>query len=111
MISYEDFKKFMDTYKSICEKEDKLDNALHEISPDFGGFHQPDVHDMIIEMLKMLMKDGEDGWDGWIDYYIYELNWGEDWKKGMVVDRDGNDIPLKTYKNLYDVIYEEYYDK
>lgn len=105
MITYEEFEKLMETFKNICSKEEALDDALHNMSPDFGGFYQEDVHDIILKMLEILVNDN----DQWISYYIYELNWGNDWKKGTVTDKNGNDIPLKTYGDLYALLEEEFY--
>lgn len=62
------------------------------------------MHELFPKMLAELTYDSSD----WISYYIYELNWGESWKEGMVTDKNGKDIPLKTTKDLYNLLLEEF---
>ena len=38
MLEFEDFEKYMLAIKEQIKKEHKLDEALREMSPDFGGF-------------------------------------------------------------------------
>lgn len=42
-----------------------------------------------------------------ISYYMWELNFGKDWKKGMVLDKDNNDIPLKDSNDLWNTLIEK----
>lgn len=100
MLEFKDFKKYMLAIKDQMNKEDKLDEALHEMSPDFGGFGSESIT-LIIELLKRLMLDEED----WIGYYIWESNWGEIFS--CVWDKDGNEIPLATLEDLYNIIVEK----
>jgi len=39
-----------------------------------------------------------------LGYFVYELEFGEKWKEGVVTDVDGNDIPLKNSSDLYDLL-------
>ena len=48
-----------------------------------------------------------------IYYYVYDLNFGENYKEGVCVDSKGNPIPLKTYEDLWNAIQrskEDIYD-
>lgn len=99
MLEYEDFEKYMLEIKNQQEKEHALDNALHNMSPDFGGFSSETL-DLIVELLKRLMLDEED----WIGYYIWESEWGT--KHPYVWDEDDKEIPLQTLKDLYNIIVE-----
>lgn len=100
MLEYEDFEKYMLEIKSQQEKEHALDNALYNISPDFGGFSSGTL-DLIVELLKRLMLDEED----WIGYYIWESEWGT--KFPYVWDENNKEIPLQTLKDLYNIIIED----
>lgn len=40
----------------------------------------------------------------WIDYYVYELNFGESYQPGMVERADGTEIPLETVEDLYNLL-------
>ena len=100
MLEFEDFKKYMLEIKDQMDKERKLDEALHEMSPDFGGFSTESIN-LEVELLKRLMLDDED----WIGYYIWEADWGETFD--CVWDRNDNEIPLKTLEDLYNIIVEK----
>jgi len=60
----------------------------------------------IVELLETMFDDTE----GWISYFIYELNWGEDWEPGYVTGTDGNDIELSTIEQLYDFLVDDFSD-
>ena len=100
MLEFEDFEKYMLEIKDQINKERKLDEALHEMSPDFGGFSTESIN-LEVELLKRLMLDDED----WIGYYIWEADWGETFDR--VWDKDNNEIPLKTLEDLYNIIVEK----
>ena len=76
MIEYKKFEKYMNEFKRLLEVEEKIDNSLKELSPEFGGFSLEIAIDLIHELLKDLMMDRYDN----ICYYIYELEWGTKWK-------------------------------
>lgn len=99
MLEFEDFKKYMDTIKEQMDKERAVDKALHEMSPDFGGFSTDSIS-LEVELLKRLMLDEED----WIGYYIWEAEWGEQFP--YIYDTLGNAIPLNL-ETLYKTITEE----
>lgn len=104
MISYDRFEDYMLRLKQIMEADDKIDSALKSISPEFGGFQNEIAIDLVLDMLRELTHDKY----GNISYYIWEINWGEDWEYGMVTDEFGYDIPMKTLKDLYKLLEEEY---
>lgn len=104
MISYDKFEDYMLRLKKMIDTDNLVDSALKKISPEFGGFQNEIAIDLVIEMLKELTHDKF----GNIGYYIWELNWGEDWECGMVTDEFGYDIPMKTIKDLYNMLEEEY---
>lgn len=99
MLEFEDFKKYMLEIKDQIDKERKLDEALREMSPDFGGFSTNSIT-LEVELLKRLMLDEED----WIGYYIWESDWG---KIFSCVWYEGEEIPLETLQDLYNIIVEK----
>ena len=106
MISYKEFEDYMLRLKCIIEADTKVDSALREVSPEFGGFHNEIAIDLVLDMLKRLTHDEFDN----ISYYIWDTNWGENWVSGMITDEKGNDIPMKTLKDLYELLEEQYED-
>lgn len=59
---------------------------------------------MICEMCHDYIPEDDPFDVTWIDYFIYELDWGQDWKEGDVVDEDGNNIKLATLDDLWDYL-------
>lgn len=103
MINKEKLKNYLETIKKITEQERKLDNVLREISPDFGGYSNELAIDTLLNMMKDLAKDEYD----WISYFIYELDWGENYQEGSVTDKDNNPIPLATIDDVLNMIEKE----
>lgn len=97
MLTYEKFEEYMNDLKELIRKEDKLDDALKEMSPDFGGFYT-DAPSLIVELLEKIMNDEND----WIGYYIWDTNWGKD--MNVIWDTNDNEIPFETIKDLYNVL-------
>ena len=44
---------------------------------------------------------------GWISYFIYELEYGEKYRDGSVVDGDGTNIDISDIDKLYDFLESE----
>lgn len=99
----EKLKKYLESIKKITEQESKLDDALREISPDFGGYSNELAIDTLLNMMKDLAKDESE----WIDYFIFELDWGKSYKDGMVTDENGKNIPLATIDDVLNIIEKE----
>lgn len=55
-----------------------------------------------VSILQEEVGDKED----WIPFWLYELSCGKSYEDGCAIDKDGNDIPLKTIDDLYNVIME-----
>ena len=104
MVKFEEFNKWMEEYKTISDTEKKINDALQVFSPDFGGFYLEDVHGLILDLLKRIMKDEND----WIGYYMFELNWGKDWTENSITDENGQSIKLQTVEDLYNLLESEY---
>lgn len=104
MIEFEKFERYLLELKELERLESKINDSLRELSPDFGGFSMLRATELILELLKDVTNDNAD----WISYYIYELDWGKEWKEGTITDTiTGKDIKLESIKDLYDLIVEE----
>jgi len=93
------FKKIMTELKDLIEASRKVNKAMKELSPDFGGFCNNRAETLIVDILKIAMNDKDD----WIEYYIYELNWGTGNDKYKVW-KNGKEIPFKTLDDLWNII-------
>lgn len=103
MITLEQFKSYMQKLDEIEKKEENLDNALKDISPDFGGISFIEITDVVYEILKDVFKDKFD----WIGYWRWELEKGTKWKKGTITEKNGKEIKLKTVEDLYNLLIKE----
>jgi hypothetical protein len=57
----------------------------------------------LIEAVIVLLKEAVNDTDDWIDYFVWELDFGRDYKDGCVT-ADGKNIPLKTADDLWDIL-------
>lgn len=58
------------------------------------------LSDALIDVLRAIMDDK----DNWINYFIYELDFGAKNDKLKAWDKDGNNIPLSTPEDLYNLL-------
>jgi len=104
-MEYEQFKSIIEQLKALSECQDGLykfcrqfnKNNREELEISF-----PSAISICVELLEYIFDDAT--FDGWISYYIFELNYGKDYKPGMIVDKDGSEIELKTTRQLYDFL-------
>lgn len=106
MFNKSKVKKYLIKTKKMLKLEEKLNDALNDISPDFGGYNNEIANDLIINMLKDITHDEDD----WIGYYIYELDWGEKYEDGIITDEFGDIVRLKTYDDLINLLEENWSD-
>lgn len=101
MISKNTFVNIMKRLEALDNKMDKVDAAFKELSPDFCGFYLPECLDIVIAALSEVFNDKESDWLG---YLVYELNFLNNFKMGMVTDKDNSPIDLSTWGEVYDFL-------
>ena len=90
-------------FKQILEHLEDKDRKIDAFSEVFGTSEKVlDLldHDEVVELLEEVFDDQEE----MIPYWIWELNYGHDWKPGYVTDVNGNDIKLETAEDLYNYL-------
>ena len=107
---------FVKTMNFLKEKDDFQTKMNNMFTKEFGDciFYPYDGHTyMIINLLAASFDYDDNIIKDWIEYYIYELYYGEDWKPNTVTETkivDGEevevDIPLKTPEDLYDMLFK-----
>jgi len=111
MISKEQFvtiiNKMKTTYDFVNEINDKtrqLRETLDDSFIDFFDGHSLFVAhtDLVVKLLENMFNDND-----MISYWIYELNYGRDYKDGYISDCDGNNIDISTVEKLYDYLVGE----
>ena len=96
-MELKEFKKHIENIQQVYENEAKLCRILKCNSPiNFAD----DIADSTLELLKELFNDTE---DEWIEYWMFDLDFGEKWRPGMV-EIKGQDIKLQTIEDLYGIL-------
>ncbi len=75
-----------------------LEIAFGNRTVEYASYNIDVSVENMIKILGIAMGDVDD----WIGYYVFECKWGDKWHK--VWDGNKNEIPLKTYEDLYEVI-------
>ncbi len=96
---------------TALQKQEELDikNAqlLQQVFPDADAALYPNhfLTNTIVEMLHEAMGDTFRDKYGmtWTEYFCFELNYGKNYKPGMVKDK-GENIDLSTPAKLYDFL-------
>ena len=97
MLDYKDFEIYITALQRANDFQCEIMELVNKFNGDLGICDYPDCSKELIKLLTDVMDDE----DEWIDYWCYELNFGRDWKRGYITDKDGNDIKLHTCWDLY----------
>lgn len=93
----------LDEFKDTMERIQGMDALLNDVDEVFrkhGSYIEVDGlpgQDLCIELLGKIFHDV----NGWIPYWIYDLEYGNEYRNGWVTEADGTTIPLKTSEDLY----------
>lgn len=102
-LESEEFVSIIDRLKEASDLVDKVDelfrNSRENIENDFcnAAGLQISHESLVVKLLKKLMHDQYE----WIDYFIYELDYGRNYKHGMAKNADGTNIDLSSAEALY----------
>lgn len=103
---------FVETIEQIEKQADYDYSFATNLSKVFPDAFQVDflyknyfLQEQIIKILKIEMGDKQDK-ESWIDYFIFELDFGNDYHDGCVVRKDGSNVDLSTPDKLYDFLME-----
>lgn len=85
--------------KKLRELEDK-NHRLYLLGVNLEIFEEPIV--LILSLLKGIFQDKSD----WIDYFIYDLQYGEKYTDGMITYENGDFVKLANVDDLYALLTE-----
>lgn len=103
LITFEEFENHIQNIVQLIDFENNLQSLIHSYRKNDEEMIEisfPTLMTNIIELLAILTQDTND----WISYWIFELECGNKYKDGCVKDKNNNDIPLKTIKDLWDIL-------
>lgn len=107
-----DFKTvFFEVLSKIKQQQEyikELDDIFHnKLNNDFvygAAFVGSDFQSYVIQLLDNHFGDECD----WVAYWVYELDCGENYEDGSVLDNDGAIIKLKTIDDLWTFCNKEF---
>ena len=104
MISKEKFVEIINRLKNYNELQDKIDNLfkdnIENRERDFINAGSICIgHESVVVYLLEKIFDTD-----MISYFIYELDYGERYTEGCVLDENMNNIDLSTAEKLYDYL-------
>ena len=98
-MTFTDFEKYMEAVHKDYRWMDLVTDALN----NDVLYENLESQYFLLDLMTDIFEDKED----WIGYYVFELKWGEEYEPGMVKDKDGNDVPLATLEDLYNILTKE----
>ena len=104
MISKEKFVEIINRLKNYNELQDKIDELfkdnIENRERDFINAGSICIgHESVVVYLLERIFDTD-----MISYFIYELDYGKEYKDGYVQDGEGNNIDISTVEKLYDYL-------
>lgn len=102
MINKENFVKIINAIQEQREIDRKATEALDSIFIDVvGGFYD---NETLFSVIENYLVDTFKDEGGWLGYFIYDLDFGKDWKDDCCSESDGTIIDISTVEKLYDFL-------
>ena len=99
MISKKTFVNIIDRLEIFEDKVNAVDDALRNLSPDFGGIYLPQPTAIVVDLLSEMFQDEAGG----LSYFIYERDWLLDFKLGDIMINDEK-IKIENWGDVYDFL-------
>lgn len=103
-ITKEEFISYIEFIKERGEKMDEMNKFFTDEFEDSIFYPYLKYETKLVRLLKSVMHDKYDD----IEYFIYELNFGEKYEDGMIREKDGTLIDFSTAENVYDYLVERF---
>lgn len=105
-ISRELFDRMINDIRATHEFEDIIRTAISAYNKVTKDIISVDYPTLLEGDLVTILEFALDDVDGWISYWIYDLEFGGKWEKGCVTDENGEDVPLCTLDDLWNLLHE-----
>ena len=108
-LAKQEFVDIINRLREATELVDKVEelfrNSRDNLECDFcnGAGLQISHEGIVVNLLEKMMQDR----GGNVSYFIYELDYGREYREGCVSDNNGN-IDISTPEKLYDLLMAEY---
>lgn len=107
MISKEKFIEIINKLKEVNDFVDETNERARKLNDaimsDFYNTMSLSIshESLVVELLENMFNSDM------ISYWIYELDYGREYKDGYVQDGEGNNIDISTVEKLYDYLIKE----
>jgi len=104
MITKEKFIEVLAFLKKKQSQENRFCELLEEMVPDtfVHAFVYADFESELVKLLKIALDLPDENDD--IEYFLYELDFGKDYKPGTVTEEDGTEIDMSSPEKLYNYL-------
>lgn len=102
ILNKTEFCEVMNNLKQTDECIDILNNVFKTHNKDIKIYSTLYEFTDILKVLKIMFNDDEI-----IDYWVYDLNYGEKYYDGCITEKDNTEIVLKTAEDLYKYLIKE----
>lgn len=102
-ITYDKFEKYMKHIVAFEEMQSEITMATskyNNFTGDYADFGIPSTTFDTVELLSIVCDDTS----GWIEYWVYELDCGREYKEGMIKSKNGSIIALQTIEDLWNLL-------
>lgn len=106
MLTYEEFKKHIDAMIDTAAFQDGIGDLVRAYNTkqnDQVSLLLPSLITNVVELLERIMGDKYE----WISYWVWELDFGKEYRAGCVTDKNGQDIKLESAHDLYRFLEQE----
>lgn len=90
--------------QELNQEQHQFNDLMRTIDDNFGGGY---IHHKAINYLSTLLAELSNDECEEIDYWMWELDFGEKYYDGCITREDGSIIKLKTAEDLYNLILED----
>lgn len=105
-MTFEEFDKTIGGIKDLFDFNSDIEDVINKYTNSYGCFFTGKLIDITIDLLAIIMNDkNTKTHNSWLDYYIFELNFGKDYKDGDIIV-DGKNVSLSNNRELYDFLVE-----
>ena len=97
-----------ETFRNSLQNTSRFKTNDMDFIDIYGLVYDGQFVDSAINSLKIEFGIKENDTSNEIDYFIYDLDFGNNWKPGKIIDKNGNDIKLQTIEDLYECLFKKY---
>jgi len=97
-----------ETFRNSLQNTSRFKTNDMDFIDIYGLVYDGQFVESIINSLKTEFGISENNSSNMLDYFIYDLDFGNNWKTGDITDTNGNDIKLQTNEDLYDYLMKTY---